>query len=334
MCKVSVLMPVYNAEKYLAEAIDSIISQTFLDWELVIINDGSTDSSLSIINRFTDSRIRLINNETNLGLIKTLNKGIELCRGQYIARMDADDISFPNRFASQVNFMDKNKEYILCGTNAEVIDSEGKETGKVINPTKNTLLQISLLFTNPFIHPSMMICKDVLSNNFLDEKALHVEDYELWTRLAEQGKIANLELPLLKYRWHGTNVSVKHSEIQEVAKNKIISHQLTKLGIKPTEEELYWHRATFQLYSLGKEIPIENQNISNEICNWFSKLTKQNKKLQVYPQADFEAFLWSRWIVLAIAQKKVGRALCPKFLAPMPSTVIKVLQLLIYLRKK
>ncbi len=334
MCKVSVLMPVYNAEKYLAEAINSIISQTFRDWELLIINDGSTDSSLSIINSFTDSRIRVINNETNLGLIKTLNKGIGLCKGQYIARMDADDISMPNRLALQVDFMDRNEDYILCGTNADVINSDGKITGKIVNPTKNILLQISLLFTNPFIHPSMMIRRDILMANFFDENAIHVEDYELWTRLADQGQVANLELPLLQYRWHETNVSVKHSEIQEAAKNKIISKQLAKLDICPTEQELYWHRTTFQIYSLGKETSTQNQNIFEEVNNWFSTLKKQNRKLSLYPQADFEAFLWSRWIVLSVSQKKVIKVCFPKFITFSLRTIIKVLQLLIYLRKK
>lgn len=334
MCKVSVLMPVYNAEKYLAEAINSIISQTYRDWELVIINDGSTDSSLSIINSFSDSRIKVINNETNLGLIKTLNKGIGLCNGEYIARMDADDISMPNRLALQVDFLDSNEEYILCGTNADVIDSHGKITGKIINPTKNILLQISLLFTNPFIHPSMMICRDILTVNFFDENAIYVEDYELWTRLADLGQIANLELPLLQYRWHETNVSVKHSEIQEATKNKIISSQLAKLDISPTEQELYWHRATFKIYSLGKETSIRDQNIFEEVNNWFSKLKTQNLKLSLYPHADFEAFLWSRWIVLSISQKKVVKACFPQFITFYPRTIIKVLQLLIYLRKK
>lgn len=334
MCKVSVLMPVYNAEKYLAEAINSIISQTFRDWELLIINDGSTDSSLSIINGFSDSRVRVINNESNIGLIKTLNKGIGLCNGQYIARMDADDISMPNRLALQVNFLDGNEDYILCGTNADVIDSDGKITGKIVNPSKSTFLQISLLFTNPFIHPSMMIRRNILTVNFFDENAIHVEDYELWTRLASQGQIANLELPLLQYRWHETNVSVKHSAMQETAKNKIISKQLAKLDICPTEQELYWHRATFQIYSLGKEISIQNRNIFTEVNNWFSTLKKQNRKLNLYPQADFEAFLWSRWIVLSVSQKKVIKACFPKFITFSLRTIIKVLQLLIYLRKK
>lgn len=334
MCKVSVLMPVFNAEKYLAEAIDSIISQTWEDWELVIINDGSTDSSLSIVESYTDKRILLINNELNLGLIKTLNKGIELCKGEYIARMDADDVAHPERLQKQVSFLDQNRNHILCGTNAQIINNKGEIVGKIMNPTSNTLLQISLLFTNPFIHPSMMIRKSAFKDNLFDEKALHVEDFELWTRLASKGKIANLEQALLKYRWHDTNVSIKHANIQERAKNEIIKGQLLKLDIKATEEELYLHRLTFQLYNFGTKKVDSHLNTSTEVSNWFAKLKQQNNFHKIHPQTTFDAFLWSRWIVLCFHQKKYWTAIKPQFITLSTSIIYQTFLLILYLRKK
>lgn len=334
MCKVSVLMPVFNAEKYLAEAIDSIISQTWEDWELVIINDGSTDSSLSIIESYTDKRIRLINNELNLGLIKTLNKGIELCKGEYVARMDADDVAHPERLQKQVNFLDQNRNHILCGTNADIINNKGEIVGKIMNPTSNTLLQISLLFTNPFIHPSMMIRKSAFKESLFDEKALHVEDFELWTRLATKGKIANLEQALLKYRWHDTNVSIKHANIQERAKNEIIKRQLLKLDIKATEEELSLHRLTFQLYNFGTKKVDRHLNTSTEVSNWFAKLKQQNNFHKIYPQTTFDSFLWSRWIVLCLHQKKYWPAIKPQFITLSSSIIYQTFLLILYLRKK
>ena len=113
MPKVSILMPVYNAEKYLIEAVDSILNQTFRDWELIIINDGSTDRSRELLSQIADNRVIIVDNETNLGLINTLNKGINLCKGEYIARMDADDISTPERIEKQVQFMDSHPHHIM-----------------------------------------------------------------------------------------------------------------------------------------------------------------------------------------------------------------------------
>lgn len=333
MCKVSVLMPVYNAEKYLAEAIDSIISQTFKDWELLIINDGSTDSSKSIIETYTDARIHYIENDTNLGLIETLNKGIQLCKGEYIARMDSDDVALPERLALQVQFMDNNHDYVLCGTNAIVIDSAGQATGKVVNPSNNTFLQISLLFTNPFIHPSIIMRKKALANNLFDKKWIYVEDFELWTRLANRGKVANLEQTLLKYRWHNSNVSNIYSEIQEDFKNRIIKQQLEKLDIKASDQDIALHRLTFKLYSLGQknEIGVDQYE---KIGDWFRKLKEQNRSKLIYPLSEFDAFLWSRWIVLCISQGTIWKALFPRFISFSPAVIYRTLQLIAYLRKK
>lgn len=334
MCKISVLMPVHNAEKYLAEAIGSIIQQTYSDWELVIINDGSTDSSKKIIQSFNDPRIKYHLNEHNLGLIKTLNRGIDLCQGEYIARMDSDDIAHPNRLHEQLKVMEANPELILCGTNAVVIDEIGNETGKIINPSNDAMLQISLLFTNPFIHPSTMIRRDKLEEDRFDPEAIHVEDFDLWTKLASKGHLANINQPLLKYRWHKTNVSVKYSEFQEGMKDKIIRQQIVnQLDINPTQRELKAHRLTFNLYKYGERLEISADK-ANNITTWFKKLSERNRKLRRYPQADFDAFLWSRWIVLCISLKKKTKIFFPDFIKVKPTTILKTLKLAIYLSRK
>ncbi|MFT5919102.1 MAG: glycosyltransferase involved in cell wall biosynthesis, partial [Granulosicoccus sp.] len=125
---VTVLLPVYNAEKFLEQAIRSVLDQTFTEFEFLIINDGSTDRSEEIIVSFNDSRIRYIKNETNLKLIKTLNKGIEFASGKYIARMDADDISLPTRFEQQVALLEKQPEIGVCGTNCIIFTTKGEES--------------------------------------------------------------------------------------------------------------------------------------------------------------------------------------------------------------
>lgn len=333
MPKVSVLMPVYNAGQYLNQAIDSILAQSFKDWELILINDGSTDNSESIICRYDDERIYYIKNATNQGLIRTLNKGIGYCHGEYVARMDADDISHPDRFKYQVDFLDNHPVYIMCGTNATVIDNADNQTGKIRNFTDNDYLQVNLLFSPPFIHPSVMIRSEILQHNRYNERYKHVEDYELWTRIAKLGKIANISKELLEYRWHDSNVSVVNNEVQEELKDKVIANQLETLGIQPTKEELYYHKITFRLYQLGNKQNIDPISIKN-ISNWFSNILQHNKIKKVYKQSDLIAYLWSRWIVLCVSQKKYGEAFSPDFKTYNPSVLTKLLKLILFLRKK
>lgn len=333
MPKVSILMPVYNAGKYISQAIESIISQSFKDWELILINDGSTDNSESIIMQYEDSRIYYIKNTENLQLIKTLNKGIDYCDGQYIARMDADDICLPDRLKQQVDFLDHHPDYLICGTSAIVVDNDGVKTGKIHNLTDNNYLQISLLFSPSFIHPSMMIRKEILQQNRYDEAYKHVEDYELWCRIAQQGKIANIGRELLKYRWHNTNISVVNNRAQDELKDKIIKDGLKRLDIVPTEKELFCHKITFQLYSLGNKQVI-SVDTYNEISEWFTKLISQNKIKNIYNQSDFIAFLWSRWMVLCISQKNYRKIITPSFVSFKPAIIARLIKLTLFLRKK
>ncbi|GAB6007522.1 glycosyltransferase family 2 protein [Dysgonomonas reticulitermitis] len=333
MTKVSILMPVYNAEQYLAQAIDSILNQTFKDWELIIINDGSTDSSETIISRYKDNRIYYYKNPENLKLIKTLNKGIDYCHGKYIARMDADDFSFPERLEYQVEFLDNNHDYVMCGTNAIVIDGNFNKTGKIRNLPDDNLLQVNLLFSPPFIHPSVMIRREVLQKNRYDEDYKHVEDYELWCRVARQGKVANLQKDLLAYRWHDTNVSVLNNQLQEEMKDRIIREQLKRLDIEPTDEELYCHKITFRLYALGRKQDISVQQ-SEAVSAWFEKLLRQNKKIKRYDRDDFKAFLWARWAVLCISQKRYSKIFSPAFASYHPDVLSQLFELFFFLKNK
>lgn len=333
MPKVSVLMPVYNAQQYLAEAIDSIINQTFTDWELVIINDGSTDDSDAIIKSYQDSRIRYIENESNLKLIATLNKGIALCRGEYIARMDADDVAMPDRLQVQVAFMDSHPDYVMCGADAIIVDMKGVSKGTIRNLQTNELLQINLLFSSPFVHPVMIMRRSIMLNNLYDSNFIHTEDYELWCRLAKQGKIANIGRLLLKYRWHDTNISVVYNDTQEEKKNELIEKELIAFGLKPSQEELYYHRITFQLYRMGKKLDV-SVDVFDGVGKWFSKLIKHNQTKGTYNQSAFIAYLWSRWIVLCISQKKYGKCFNPPFASFQISVLGRLIKLVLHLKNK
>lgn len=199
---VSVVLPAYNAELYLKEAIDSILEQTFTDFELIVLNDGSSDSTEDIILSYTDSRIVYVKNQENLGLIGTLNKGISLAKGKYIARMDADDISVINRFEMQVRFLEENREYIICGTQANRFYNSVFESKAFNAPVNDESIRIKLLFNSGFIHPSVMFrASPVWENNLkFNDGYKYAEDYYFWLELLKYGKGYNLKEKLLYYR--------------------------------------------------------------------------------------------------------------------------------------
>lgn len=209
---VSVLMPVYNGESYLREAIDSILAQTFTDFEFIIINDGSSDGSESIIRSYTDTRIRYVKNEKNLKLIATLNKGLSLCTGKYIARMDADDVAYPQRFERQVAFMEAHPDYGLCGSN---IDVNG-ELKSWVRDGESDFIRFCLLFHNPVCHPTAFIRNEIIRAHQLIYPAeyVHAEEYILWLHILRYSRVANLPEKLLSYRWHPGQVSQVYKDEQ------------------------------------------------------------------------------------------------------------------------
>ncbi|MCM1294201.1 MAG: glycosyltransferase family 2 protein [Muribaculaceae bacterium] len=212
MPKVSVLMPAYNSAKYISVAIDSILNQTFTDFELIIINDGSTDNTAEIVHKYTDTRIKFIDNTQNQGLIAVLNQGLDLCAGEYIARMDSDDISMPERLAKQVAYMDANPDVCVVGAWIQMFGDKNKQ----IKYPESVKLFDLLIYGSQVAHPTSMLRTSVLRKNNIryDSAYLHAEDYGLWATLAKYGKIHNLQQVLLKYRYHKSSVSVLHHQTQ------------------------------------------------------------------------------------------------------------------------
>jgi len=202
--KISVLLPVYNAENFIAESIQSILDQTEPDFELLVIDDCSTDRSLEIIESFQDFRIILRKKKSNSGYTESLNWGIDQARGKYIARMDADDISLPQRFEKQVCFLEQHQEIAICGTDAIV---EGSKL-KFNYPEEPEKLWANLLLGSSLIHPTIMGRTEVFKQFKYDITKEPAEDYDLFTRLAARGKpLANLAEPLLIYRVHNNQIS-------------------------------------------------------------------------------------------------------------------------------
>lgn len=214
-CVISVLMPVYNTpEAFLRKSIESILNQTFEKFEFIILNDASNDITVRILREYKDNRIRLIDNEYNMGLSGCLNKGISLAKGKYIARMDSDDIAHKKRLEWQYYFMKKNPNIFMCGGNIKLIDAWGKWKGTNRYCYNTESIRMDTLFTCPFAHPTVMFNARLL----MQEKkryceGIKAEDYELWSRLVYKYEVANIKKVLLFYRVHDESITGKNHQI-------------------------------------------------------------------------------------------------------------------------
>jgi glycosyltransferase involved in cell wall biosynthesis len=214
--EVSVVMPVYNAAKYLRAAIESVLAQTYQNFEFIIVNDGSTDESHEIILSFNDQRIRLID-QKNTGVVNALNVGIKESRGKYVARMDADDFSLPTRLEKQVIYLDAHPDCVALGTAFLVVDEAGKPEKVKATFPEDALLRFEVLFQSPFGHGTVMLHRQVLDKvggYSPAPDARHIEDYELWTRLAREGRLANLPQVLYEWRKNSEGVSAENFKVQ------------------------------------------------------------------------------------------------------------------------
>lgn len=276
---ISVIMPVYNGEKYLKEAIDSILNQTFTNFEFIIINDGSIDRTEEIILSYTDSRIIYIKNETNLQIVESLNKGISIAKGKYIARMDSDDISLPTRLEKQYLFMEAHKKIDVSGTWAKTF---GK-SDYVLRPlTDNCEIKAKLFFDSPFIHPSVMFKASSLSHFRYTKHYNKAEDYGLWVEMSSTATFGNLPEVLLMYRLHQNQTFYQYSNIQ----NDIA--ELLRLKML---------KQTFEIVPSFDEIQIHNKISKFLVVNfflleqWLLKLSQANHKIYFIDQQCFNIFL-------------------------------------------
>ena len=237
---VSIVMPIYNSETYLDEAILSIIHQTYKNWELLIINEfGSNEEGKRIINRYAaiDSRIRLIQNSERLGIAESLNEGLRQAKGEYIARMDGDDISLPERIEKQVEFMESNNDILLCGVQVEVFGSEKWDWKLETDPAR---IRTDALFYSPCVHPTILFRRDVINkyNVFYNKDYKASEDYDFFTRILEFGEIANLKEVLFKYRLYGTNATYINNNIGFKIYSDVMERHFHKLGIDFSRKEV------------------------------------------------------------------------------------------------
>lgn len=233
----SVLMPVFNSELFVAEAIKSILNQTFKDFEFLILDDASTDKSYEIIKNSEkkDPRIKVFQNEKNLGVVESRNKLINLSKGNYIAWLDSDDIAIENRLDKQIRFLKDHPEIGLVGAYPIIIDENGEKIGKWAFETEPKKLKIELFFHSPFLSSSVMIRKNCLSQNFYDPRFSVSEDFNLYSKISEHYETANIPEFLVKYRINSKGLSKSNTEKMEQLSVQVIKEHAERLGIKLEE---------------------------------------------------------------------------------------------------
>ncbi|MDP1802636.1 MAG: glycosyltransferase [Bacteroidota bacterium] len=309
-------MSVFNGEKYLREAIESILSQTYTDFEFIIINDGSTDSTDKIISSFSDKRIVYLNNSANMGLIESLNKGLKVSNGKYIARMDADDIALPERFKLQVQAFSENPNAMVIGS--DYYSLTPKKLTHIKNRNNSDYQKAVLLFSPGFCHPTVMM-KNIFNekNIFYNKEYVHAEDYKLWTELSFLGEFLNVTEPLLKYRSHSSQVSSNNKESQLLISRKIRGEFCKKLNFSLSEEQ-------FDILNIiGDNTFITSMKVLDEIESCLLHLKEQNKQQKAFPESSFNIFLHKFWFD-SCGYTNLGLAAYSRYSRSMLSKVTKV----------
>lgn len=300
--KVTVLMAVYNGDAYLPEAVRSILDQSYGDFEFLIVDDASTDRSVEVVESFGDPRIRLLRNGRNLGLAASLNRGLEVASGDYIARMDGDDISAKDRLKAQVDLLDRDPRVGACGTWIRHI---GAET-VIRYYAAPDILKCILLFDPPMAHPTVMFRRRQFIRNGLryDGAYRRSQDYELWARASEYTEYTNIPKVLLYYRYadEDGNASVRSkNEEQKRYAGKVRRGQLGRLRISPSPEEFELHQRIS-----GQKRYEATRELLQEMNQWLEKLRGANVSARAFPEPAFTRVLGMRWFYLCLISPELG----------------------------
>lgn len=281
MPKISIIMPLYNGAEYLRKAIESIQSQTYQNWEMLIINEyGSNDGSKEIVEEYAkyDYRIKLIQNTERLGIAESMNVGIRAAEGEYIARMDADDISLPTRLEKQLKYMEQHTDIAMCGVKVEIFGSDPFEWEL---ETRKEFLATNILFYSPSVHPTVMIRKSFMDEYHIEYNKEYKasEDYDLFSQICEYGKVVNLDEVLFRYRIMKNNTTFKNNDIGMVIYNQVMERQFIRLGLSFKEEEL---RLLSPHYSLKGMSGLDVIKALLKLDLLLKKIFAANDKVRIY----------------------------------------------------
>ena len=294
MTKVSVLIPFYNRASYLREAIDSILQQSFTDFEILALDDGSTDSSADIVSQYKDPRIRLLRSDKNLGIPATRNRGIAAARGEYLAFLDSDDLALPDRLAHQVEFLQGNPDHAAVGSWIEWIDQSGHKTGKVKRkPTSPEQIGAERLFRSGLENSTAMARTKILQAYPHREDMVLGSDYDLWARVAADYKLAALPEILVYRREHETRATQTKIDTTKALRLEIFAWQLRALNVAYSDEDLACH---YILRRMQKENFIPDMDFLDWAEAWLLQLRDANIIACQYPEPAFSWVLGEFWL--------------------------------------
>lgn len=293
--RVTVLIPVYNRVRYVGTAIESILAQRFTDFELLLIDDGSTDGSLLALKQYTsDPRVRIVSNEPNLGIPRTRNKGIALARGEYVAMLDSDDYAYPTRVGKQVEFLDRHPDYALVGTWTAGMTDAGQFLHKFRTiPVSPEEVRVRLLFQCCPAQSSVMARTHLLRQYQYREDYTVSSDYDLWMRLAQRYQLGNLPTVLVRSRMHKDRITREKAELVQTTCLSIIEPQLTALGVTFTPADAERH---FLLLRMAKRRFVPHREYVEWADTWLQKLHTANQRTCRYARLVFFRQLGQIWL--------------------------------------
>ena len=306
MPKISVLMSAYNSEKYIAETINSVLSQTFTDFEFIIINDGSTDNTENIINSFKDLRIKYYS-QTNQGVSKSLNKGLRIATGKYIAKIDSDDICFKDRLSKQYTYMEQNPSCVLCGSYADIIDESGAYIYTYSPmPTDNEEIKLKMETQNCFIHSTSFYRKDMALKigGYYEPIKQYFEDYMFFYQLVKQGTVYNFSESLIKYRVSPGAIS---SRVRNKKYEALVKNVIHRGFIKDDEKEFLF---SFRARKANKKLQLSNHylTLSRLVLiyqNDFKRSIKLYIKAIIAKPLNVNIIISGLYLLLIIIKKKL-----------------------------
>lgn len=301
--RVTVFIPAFNVECYIEDAIDSVLQQTFTDFELLIIDDGSTDATPEIVAGYKDdARIRIVTNAENLGRPATRNKGLELARGELIAFLDGDDLCSPERLERQVAYLDAHLDIDGLGTWMTTVDEQGHGSGHIYYEEALTPDEIAceMLIGCAIAQPTMMVRLRAISAFRYDPAFPVAQDYELWVRMIATCRFANLPQALTQYRQHATQATTARSQEQRALIRHVYGRQIAALGMSATELDLVRHECLFRcegrrpvLEKTGARLDIDYLRWARA---WLEALRDGNARIRIYPEPALSHMLAARWL--------------------------------------
>jgi len=302
MPQVSVMMPAYNAESFLAESVESILNQTFTDFELLILNDGSTDGTLALAQTFAkkDPRVRVLNNGKNRGLAYTRNRLLREAQGEFLAILDSDDISLPERLAKQVAYLEAHPEVGILGGGVIYFSAQNPHKSTSIRLGGSARIAAHLLFQN-VMGQSTITLRSSLKHLKYDSTYLSGEDYHLWVRASFETQLDNLQEPLIRYREHEGNISKQKKDVILANNLRIQQMQLERLGLSPSPRNLEVHR-----YLSAFQLP-QSPELFMEALDWLEAIWQANLKTKKYNTEGLREEMYFRLLLLVPRVLDLGR---------------------------